>query len=70
MTLALAKLVSFLLIRGASKIVTLEYGSFISQYPTHQFIKPKQFRESYLSGALDKFDIVFTYSSLEHSGLG
>jgi len=59
-----------LITRGAAKIVTLEYGSFISQYPTHQFIKPKQFREQYLSGDLDKFDIVFTYSSLEHSGLG
>jgi len=59
-----------LIARGASKVVTLEYGSFVSEYPTHQFIKPKEFRESYLSGALDKFDVVFTYSSLEHSGLG
>ena len=27
-------------------------------------------RKKYLSGTLEKFDFVFTYSSVEHSGLG
>ena len=57
-------------IRGAAKVVTLEYGSFKSEYPTHEFIRPNEFRERYLAGTLDEFDAIFTYSSVEHSGLG
>ena len=57
-------------IRGAAKVVTLEYGSFESEYPTHEFIRPNEFRERYLAGTLDEFDAIFTYSSVEHSGLG
>ena len=51
-------------------MVTLEYGNYISQFPNHEFITPKEFSERYLAGTLDKFDAVFTYSSVEHSGLG
>eukprot|EP00090_Calanus_glacialis_P038258 TRINITY_DN6683_c0_g1_i4.p1 TRINITY_DN6683_c0_g1~~TRINITY_DN6683_c0_g1_i4.p1 ORF type:complete len:640 (-),score=138.81 TRINITY_DN6683_c0_g1_i4:103-2022(-) len=56
--------------RGAKKVVTLEYGNYVSHFPNHEFIKPKEFSERYLAGSLDKFDAVFTHSSLEHSGLG
>eukprot|EP00092_Neocalanus_flemingeri_P054318 GFUD01063962.1.p1 GENE.GFUD01063962.1~~GFUD01063962.1.p1 ORF type:complete len:207 (+),score=23.97 GFUD01063962.1:57-623(+) len=59
-----------LLDRGAGKIVTLEYGHYISQHPRLEFIRPHEFRERYLEGTLDEFDAVFTYSSIEHSGLG
>jgi len=52
------------------KIVTLEYGYFISEYPGHTFMRPREFRERYLNRTLNTFGIVFTYSSLEHSGLG
>lgn len=52
------------------KIITLEYGYFISEYPGFSFMRPREFRERYLNRTLDTFDIVFTYSSLEHSGQG
>ena len=35
-----------------------------------EFWKPTEFRRQFLAGTLEKFDFVFTYSSLEHSGLG
>ena len=48
----------------------MEYGWYISEYPTWEFIRPKEFRQRYIEGTLDKFDAIFTYSSVEHSGLG
>jgi len=56
--------------RGARKIITLEYGNYISQFPGLEFVKPDEFSQRYLAGTLDTFDAVFTHSSLEHSGLG
>ena len=35
-----------------------------------EFWKPSELRRKYLAGTLENFDFVFTYSSLEHSGLG
>jgi len=59
-----------LLSRNAKKVVTVEYGFFLSEYPSLEFIRPNQLRERYLDGTLEKFDAIFTYSSVEHSGLG
>ena len=56
--------------RGAAKVLTLEYGNFKSEHPKHEFVRPKEFHERYQAGTLDKFDAIFTYSSVEHSGLG
>merc|ERR1719233_80835 len=56
--------------RGAKKIMTLEYGNYISHFPGLEFVRPKEFSQRYLAGTLDTFDAVFTHSSLEHSGLG
>jgi len=56
--------------RGAKKVVTLEYGNYISEFPNHEFIQPKEFSQRYLEGTLAKFDAIFTYSSVEHTGLG
>jgi len=61
---------SILISRGAAKVLTLEYGSFKSEHPSHEFIRPNEFRERYQAGTLDEFDAIFTYSSVEHSGLG
>ena len=33
-------------------------------------MRPNEFRQKYFDGTLDTFDAVFSYSSLEHSGLG
>ena len=59
-----------MLTRNVGKIITLEYGSFTSEHPTWEIIRPTEFYQRYKEGTLDKFDAVFTYSSVEHSGLG
>jgi len=59
-----------LLTKNPKKVVTLEYGYFISEYPGYEFIRMEDFRRKYLNGTLDTFDAVFSYSSLEHSGQG
>ena len=33
-------------------------------------MRPAEFRTKFIKGTLDTFDYIFTYSSLEHSGLG
>ena len=41
-----------------------------SQHPSWEIILPEVFRSRYMSGSLPQFDLVFSYSSVEHSGLG
>ena len=43
---------------------------FYSEYPGHTVIRPSEFRSQYRNKTLDVFDVVFSFSSLEHSGLG
>ena len=43
---------------------------YFSEIPGWEFWRPSELRKKYLSGTLEKFDFVFTYSSVEHSGLG
>ena len=43
---------------------------YFSKHPDWTFIRPKEFRQKYFDGTLETFDAVFSYSSLEHSGLG
>lgn len=59
-----------LLTKNPKFVMTLEYGSFRSDYPNHEFVTPKIFRERYMKGELPEFDLIVTYSSVEHSGLG
>jgi hypothetical protein len=55
---------------GASAVWTFEYATIRSTHP-RIFAKPmKEMASDALSGKLPKFDWAFTYSSLEHSGLG
>merc|ERR1719422_1756429 len=61
---------AILLTKNPKKIVTLEYGQFVSEHPDWVFMRPNEFRQKYFDGTLDTFDAVFSYSSLEHSGLG
>ena len=51
-------------------MITLEYGWFISEHPKWELVRPHDFYQRYHEGSLEKFDAVFSYSSLEHSGLG
>ena len=58
------------LILGASHVVTLEYGKIVSQHPRVSTLTPPEIRELYRSKELEKFDVVLSFSSLEHPGLG
>jgi hypothetical protein len=55
---------------GAQHVTTLEYGTILSEHPQVDTLVPREFREAYLAGRLPVFDVVVSYSSLEHSGLG
>jgi len=55
---------------GAAHVTTLEYGSVVTDHPRMTALTPAKFRELYKSGSLGKFDVVFSFSSLEHPGLG
>merc|ERR1711884_264997 len=61
---------TLLLERRPRRGVTVEYAEIKSEIPGWEFWTPSVFRKKYLSGTLEKFDFVFTYSSVEHSGLG
>ena len=51
-------------------MVTLEYGLFHSEHPAWEILRPAEFYQRYQTGTLGQFEAVFTYSSVEHSGLG
>jgi Caenorhabditis protein of unknown function, DUF268 len=61
---------AILLHHGATKVTTLEYASLVSEHPKVQTLTPHQFRKEFLAGALESFDGVVSFSSVEHSGLG
>ena len=52
------------------KTVEMFFHYSCSEHPHWTFIRPKEFQEKYLDGTLETFDIVFSFSSVEHSGLG
>lgn len=55
---------------GAAHVTTLEFGTIANQHPRISTYTPAQFRELYRTKQLDLFDVVVTFSSLEHPGLG
>ena len=55
-----------LLAAGVKHITTAEYGIIYTEHPQMSWIHPKDFNET----LIDAFDIVVSYSSLEHAGLG
>ena len=61
---------AILLSLGAAHVVTLEYSTIESQHPQISTLTPAMFRQKFMDGTLEPFDIVATHSSLEHSGLG
>jgi len=54
---------------GGAKTTTLDYGDIISHHPQAETLTPLDFRRKYRDGELS-FDFVFSFSSIEHSGLG
>ena len=61
-----ATLLSF----GAEHITTVEFGHIDSQHPQITTYTPSNFTLSFLEGRIKPFDFAFTYSSIEHDGLG
>ncbi|VDH96007.1 Hypothetical predicted protein [Mytilus galloprovincialis] len=59
-----------LLEAGAYNIVTLEYGKIHSEHENITTIVPSEYRRQYLDNTLGLFDVVVSFSSIEHSGLG
>lgn len=55
---------------GAKHVTTLEYGKIFNQHPKVTALLPSEFRQQYQEGTLGQFDIVLSFSSLEHPGLG
>jgi len=55
---------------GASSITTIEYANLTIEHQKVTTITPYRVAERFMSGQAVPFDTVFTYSSLEHSGLG
>lgn len=54
---------------GAEEVTTLEYGGIQSTHPQVNTITPDRLRAS-ANVYMERFDVVITYSSVEHSGLG
>ena len=55
---------------GASSVTTIEYANLSIEHQRVTTITPYRVAEHFISGQAVPFDTVFTYSSLEHSGLG
>jgi TPP-dependent indolepyruvate ferredoxin oxidoreductase alpha subunit len=54
---------------GATEVTTIEYGGIQSTHPRVQTLTPERVRAS-ANAFMERFDVVVTYSSVEHSGLG
>ena len=55
---------------GAAKVTTIEYNRIILKHPKVRVMTPFKFAKKFLSRTSDTFDTAFSYSSIEHSGLG
>ena len=55
--------------RGAAHVLTVEYGHIAATHPTIAATTPQLFA-AFMAQSPRQFDFVFTFSSLEHSGLG
>ena len=61
---------SGLIFYGAKHVTTIEYMKIESQHPKLSTMHPVEAAKRYLAKKLEPVDFIFTYSSLEHDGLG
>ncbi len=61
---------AFLLTYGSSEVTTVEYGTIVSEDSRILTCTPDRFDKLFLRGDIEQFDYAFTYSSIEHDGLG
>eukprot|EP01036_Dinobryon_divergens_P031681 gene31681-41125_t len=55
---------------GAKHIITVEYMKIVSQHPKLSTMHPMEAARDYLAKNFTLVDFIFSYSSLEHDGLG
>lgn len=55
---------------GARETVTLEFSEIDAQDPRMSTYTPSEFVSAYVNGRIQPFDVVLSYSSFEHTGLG
>lgn len=57
---------------NASEVTTLEYTKIVVDHPKLRTVQPKQLYEEFLNNPeeFELYDLIVSYSSLEHSGLG
>jgi len=61
---------AMLLNLGASRVITIEYTDLVIEHERIETITPYRVAEQFRSGVAVPYDTVFSYSSIEHSGLG
>ena len=54
----------------AKTVTSVDYRKIKCEDPRIQVMTNSEMIDRYVSGTLTKFDVVISYSSLEHSGLG
>ena len=59
---------AILLLKGASHVTSFDYNKIVSHHPQVTTLLPNELANEYFNGK--RFDVMATYSSLEHSGLG
>jgi hypothetical protein len=60
---------TILLNKGAKHITTFDYVKIKSDHPKIDTLSPDELADKYLTQNL-RFDVMVTFSSIEHSGLG
>jgi hypothetical protein len=55
---------------GASHVTTIELRTIINRHPQISVMTPAQFRQEWVEGNIDPFDVVVSFSFVEHHGLG
>ncbi|RYH29028.1 DUF268 domain-containing protein [archaeon] len=59
-----------LLRHGAAEVITVEYLTIDSSHPQVYTMQPHELSAGFLSRSLRSIDFVFSFSSIEHDGLG
>jgi hypothetical protein len=55
---------------NVSELITVEYTPISTDYPNLTVISPAQLADQYLNGLWEPVDFIFSFSSIEHDGLG
>ena len=61
---------AMLMNHGVAELITAEYTKIDTDYPRLTIITPFELAAMYLRGDWEPVDFIFTFSSLEHDGLG